>query len=234
MEKNINNESTDLTVRNLSSRQVWDYENGFFWFSHPSRLNKTLAHYDLYKSILDLPGHILEFGVYKGASLIRLASFRKLLENDFSRRIIGFDAFGRFPTTGLKKKEDTEFVKHFEEAGGDGLSVDEMTLLLKRKNFENITLVKGNVLETVPEFLANNPETRIALMHLDMDVKEPSAFVLNELYSRVVPGGVILFDDYNAIAGGTEAVDEFIKGKGLRLEKGPHYHIPCFVRKPLS
>ena len=93
-------------IRGLNPNDVWDYENGFYWFSHRSRVNKFIAHYELYKTILDLPGDVLELGVYKSASLIRFATFRDLLENDFSRKIVGFDAFGTFPKTKLMSDVD--------------------------------------------------------------------------------------------------------------------------------
>jgi hypothetical protein len=53
------------TVRTLDSNHICDYENAFYWFSHPTRLNKLIAHYELYKSIAGLPGEIFELGVYK-------------------------------------------------------------------------------------------------------------------------------------------------------------------------
>lgn len=223
---------SDLVVRDLSSRQIWNFENAFYWFSHPTRINKLLAHYDLYRSITGIPGYIVELGVYKGASLIRLATFRNLLENDFSRKIIGFDAFGKFPTKNLSLSEDVAFIEHFEGAGGYGLSEEELEQIMQRKGFQNYQLIKGNVFETIPAYLTNNPETRIAFLHLDMDVKEPTVYALNELYSRVVPGGIVVFDDYNVVAGETEAVDEFLSSRKLRLEKTTHYNVPCFIRKP--
>jgi len=67
----------------------WDYENGFYLTSHLTRLSKMLAHYELYKSIVKLPGHIVECGVFKGASLIRFCTYRKILESPFSRKVIG-------------------------------------------------------------------------------------------------------------------------------------------------
>ena len=73
----------DNTIRELNPADVWDYENGFYWFSPKSRLNKMLAHYELYKTIVNIPGHIFELGVYKGASLVRFATFRDALENDY-------------------------------------------------------------------------------------------------------------------------------------------------------
>ncbi len=220
-------------IRGLKEEDIWDYENGFYWFSSKSRLNKTLAQYEIYKSIVNIPGHIFELGVLKGASLIRFATFRDALENDFSRKIIGFDAFGKFPTANLAAENDLEFVKNFEAEGGDGLSKIEVEQVLNSKGFENFNLVEGNVFDTIPNYLKDNPETRIALLHLDMDVKEPTDFALELLYDRVVPGGVVIFDDYNAVAGETISLDEFVSKHHLKLEKLPFYNVPTFVRKPI-
>lgn len=221
-----------MTVGTLASSRVWDFENGWYWFSHPSRLHKLLAHHELYRQITGLPGHVFEFGVFKGASLIRLASFRQLFEAEQSRRIVGFDAFGRFPTEGLSLEADRAFITRFEQAGGDGLAQETLLALLQRKGFSNIDLVAGNVMQTLPQYLAEHPETRIAYLHLDMDVKEPTELALELLYERVVPGGLIVLDDYGTVAGETDAVDAFVKARGLRLEKLPHYLAPSFIRKP--
>ena len=212
---------------------IWDYENGFYWFSSKTRLNKLLAHYELYKIIATIPGHIFELGVYKGASFVRFCTFRDALENDYSRKIVGFDAFGEFPTDNLEMKDDLAFIESFEGAGGHGLNKDEVEDILSEKGFENFELIKGNVFDTLPKYLSANPETRIALLHLDMDVKEPSDFALELLYERIVPGGLIVFDDYNAVAGETISVDEFVAKYKLKLEKLPFYNVPTFVRKPL-
>ena len=66
-----------------------------------------------------------------------------------------------------------------------------------------------------------------------MDVKEPTDFVFDLLYERVVPGGLIVFDDYNAVAGETISVDEFVKKYHLKLEKLSFYNVPTFIRKPI-
>jgi hypothetical protein len=220
-------------IRDLNRSDVWDYENGFYWFSPKSRLNKMLAHYELYKKILGIPGNIIELGVYKGASLVRFATFRDALENDYSRKIIGFDAFGSFPISNLKIKDDLNFVEKFEDAGGHGLSDSEISDILNSKGFENFDLVKGNVFDSLPKYLSENPETRISMLHLDMDVKEPTDFALDLLYDRIVPGGIVIFDDYNAVSGETISVDEFISKHKLKLEKLSFYNVPAFVRKPI-
>ncbi|MBD3756352.1 MAG: class I SAM-dependent methyltransferase [Gammaproteobacteria bacterium] len=224
--------TTKGTLRGLKRDSVWDYENGFYWFSSKTRVNKLLCHYELYKSITGLPGHVFELGVYKGASLVRFATFRDALENDYSRKLVGFDAFGEFPTEGLNIEDDLNFIERFESTGGHGLEQDEVSAILESKGFENFELIEGNVFNTLPLYLKKHPETRISFLHLDMDVKEPTDFALELLYDRVVPGGLIVFDDYTAVAGATIAADEFSQKHGLTIEKLPFYSVPSFIRKP--
>ena len=221
-------------IRDLNRSSAWDYENGFYWFSPKTRLNKMLAHYELYKTITSIPGHIFELGVYKGASLVRFCTFRDALENDYSRKIVGFDAFGEFPIDNLQVQDDLAFIERFEEAGGHGLDEKEVEDVLSAKGFENFKLIKGNVFDTLPKYLSDNPETRIALLHLDMDVKEPTDFALDLLYERMVPGGIIVFDDFNAVAGETISVDEFLDKHRLKIEKLPFYNVPAYVRKRIQ
>ena len=223
----------NLKIRSLESKNVWDYENGFNWFSSKKRLNKMLSHYELYKLILNLPGDIFELGVYKGLSLLRLATYRDALENDFSRKIIGFDAFGKFPVENLDLIEDREFIKKFENDSGNGLELTELTKIFELKAFENIDLIKGNIFDTLPLYLKSNPATRISFLHLDMDVKEPTDFALELLFERVVPGGIVVFDDYTTVEGATLSVDKFLKNNKLRIEKLSFFNTPSFVRKPI-
>jgi hypothetical protein len=43
----------------FTTDQQWDYENGFYLTSHPTRLAKMIAHHELYRSINNLPGHVI-------------------------------------------------------------------------------------------------------------------------------------------------------------------------------
>lgn len=221
----------NLEIRGRKSKDCWDFENAFYWFSPPSRMGKLLAHYDLYQEILSLPGDVFELGVYKAASLIRFATFRETLENAHARKIVGFDAFGTFPREGIVGKSDQRFIDLFEKGGGDGLTSTEIASLLERKGFGNIELIEGNVFDTLEAYLKQNPATRIALLHLDMDVKEPTEFALHRLYERIVPGGLIVLDDYNAVEGATVATDEFAKQHGLTIYKSRHNKTPSFIKK---
>lgn len=208
----------------------WDYENGFYLTCETSRIGKFLNHLDIYKKILDLPGDIVEFGIYKGTSLVRLLSFRNLLENDFSRKIYAFDVFGKFPND-LKLETDRDFVKRFEEAGGFGISKEKLEFHLQKKNFENFELIEGNILDTVPQFTMQNPAQKIALLHIDVDVYEPTKVILEQFWNKLVPGGILMLDDYGTVEGETKAVDEFFKDKNITIHKPKYNYIPAYIIK---
>lgn len=208
----------------------WLAENVFYLRSPVSRLGKLLAHYEIYKMILGLPGAVVECGVFKGASLVRFATFRSLLETEDSRPIHGFDAFGAFPRDGISSEADQAFIERFQSAGGDGIAPAALQAALAAKKLGNVMLHAGLVGDTVPPFLASHPALKIALLHLDLDVYEPTRLCLDLLGERLVPGGLIVFDDYTSVEGATRAADEFAKANGVKLEKLPYYSVPAFIR----
>ena len=71
-------------------------------------------------------------------------------------------------------------------------------------------------------------------MHIDVDVYEPTKYCIEQLYDKVVPGGLVVFDDYSVVTGATKAIDEFITSveQKLSLQKLPFYKIPAFIVKP--
>jgi hypothetical protein len=209
----------------------WDYENGFYLTCETSRIGKLLNHLEIYNKIIDLPGDVLEFGVYKGASIVRLLTFRNLLENEFSRKVIGFDIFGKFPDE-LKLESDKKFVERFENAGGYGIGKEELETHLNNKGLKNYNLIKGDILKTIPEFLSKNPSLKISLLHIDVDVYEPTKVILENLWDRVVKGGVLMLDDYGTVEGETKAVDDFFRGQNVQINKPRFNHIPSYIIKP--
>ncbi len=126
-----------------------------------SRLTKVLAHYDLYKSISNLPGDIVECGVFKGVSLARFAIFRELLSNSASRKIIGFDVFGKYPETSFTG--DQEMRDHFiQVAGEESISKQQLIEVLEHKGVgKNVDLIEGDITTTVPVYVAQHPELRL-------------------------------------------------------------------------
>ena len=65
-----------------------------------------------------------------------------------------------------------------------------------------------------------------------MDVYEPTRAALEKLWDRMVKGGVVVIDDYNAVGGATRAVDEFLESKSIAMQKLGLSHVPSFFVKP--
>jgi len=175
-----------------------------------------------------VPGSVVECGVFKGNSLIRFLTYRSLLENNFSREIFGFDIFGKFPNS--NNINDKIFTKRWEKEANNGISKNELEENLINKKFENFSLIQGNILKTIPKFLKDIPNIKIALLHLDMDVYEPTKYALNKFIKYMCKGGIILLDDYATVFGATKAVDEFLKkNKKLKVQKMSFYKKPSFI-----
>lgn len=214
----------------IDHTKKWDYENGFYLTCETNRIGKLLNHLEIYNKIINLSGDIVEFGVYKGTSLIRFLSFRELLENQYSRKVIGFDIFGKFPDS-LELESDKKFVHNFEKNGGFGISKEDLEMHLNNKGFENYELIKGEIENTLPKFLNENPSKKISLLHIDVDVYKPTKLILEQMWDRVVSGGILMLDDYGTVEGETKAVDEFFKEVGATIHKPKFNYIPSYIIK---
>ncbi len=218
-----------MKLFNFDTDKCWDYENGYFLTSNPNRISKIIAQYELYKKIINLPGEVIEFGIFKGTSFIRLLTFREMLEFHSSRKIIGFDAFGKFPKSNVKN--DNKYIDYFETAAGTGIEKPEFEKVLNFKSFKNYELIQGNILETLPLYIEQNPQLKISFLHIDTDVYSPAKLILELCYDRIVKNGVIVLDDYPTVEGEVKAVDEFFKDKDYIINKFPFSHIPSYIIK---
>jgi len=210
----------------------FDYENNFYLSCDLTRISKILAHYDLFKLSMDIPGAIVECGVFKGSSLARFGMFRDLFGNPYSKKIIGFDTFGKFPKT--KFSQDVKFRKEFVDGAGESsISYQQMIKVLKHKGIDKfVELVKGDITKTVPAYLKKHPELKISILNLDTDIYEPAVTILEHLYPRISKHGILILDDYAGFPGETKAVDEFFKEKNIVIQKFPYAMTPCYVIKP--
>ena len=207
------------------------HENNFYVTCDNSRIGKFMAHYELYKKVQHLDGAIVECGVFKGISLLRFATFRHLLGKNATQPIFGFDIYGEFPETEFEGDQALRS-RFIESAGSTSISEKELYSLFEKKGLnENVTLVAGDICETVPEFASQNQNLKIALLNVDVDIYEPAVVILEQLYPMVAKGGVILLDDYNKFPGETKAVDDYFKNRNVTIEKFPFSAYPYFIVK---
>jgi predicted O-methyltransferase YrrM len=210
-------------------KNSFDYENNFYLSCDNSRIGKLMAHYELFKMTINKPGSVIECGVFKGISLIRFATFRNLL-NKKSKKIIGFDMFGKFPETNFEKDQKLR-KKFIKDAGTSGISKKQLEQILKRKKlYEKIELIQGDITKTIPKYVEKNPNLKISFLNLDTDVYEPAVTILENLYPKIVRGGILALDDYGIFPGETKAVNDYFRGKNIKINKfafskTPHYII---------
>lgn len=211
--------------------KAFEYENNYYLSCDNSRLGKFIAHYELFKMIVNLPEEIVECGVFKGASLMRFAGFRSLFNGGSTKKIIAFDSFGGFPETGFDpdKKQRQKFIA---DAGDQSISVLQLARVLRHKGVEKgVELVAGDITLSVPEYVKRNPRLKISLLNLDVDIYEPAVTILEYLYPLIVPGGILILDDYGVFPGETKAVDDYFKGKKVKINKFSFAKTPAYIIK---
>ncbi len=191
----------------------FEAENRFFQNLDHFRASKIFFQLDLFKETIKIKGDICEFGVFKGNSLNRLIIFRDFYSN--KKKIFAFDTFKLIK---LKKKNiDYQQYKDFLKVSKNFQpTAEKLRKQLKSKNmFSNISLVKGDVTKT----LIRQNIKKISFILLDLDLYEPTQYVLNSVWSKLSKNGIILLDNYNVFKGETKAVNEFVKMKKISIFK---------------
>jgi hypothetical protein len=207
-------------------------------------LKRFLAHVELFRMTIDVPGDVAELGVFRGLGLFTWAN---LLEayciGDRTKEVFGFDNWTGFsgfsPEDGKADDNSGKVVggfnpgRYFEELKA-AIAIFDSDRFIPFK--PRIKLVEGNIEDTVPQFVKDNPGVRFSFVHFDCDLYKPTKLALEAIWDRVSRGGVVLFDEY-AIQdwpGETAAVDEFFRDKpDVRLKTMSWTNTPgAYVVKP--
>ncbi|MBI4160705.1 MAG: class I SAM-dependent methyltransferase [Candidatus Yanofskybacteria bacterium] len=186
------------------------------------RLVRIFYYKELFDRIRNIEGDIVECGVAYGNSLVIFGALAHA--EGKGRRILGYDSFEGFPEPG---QEDESFRNPQKGEYGDA------TMERVRKQFlwagvPEPILVKGYFEKTV-----QNYQGRIALLHVDGDLYSSYKTVLESLYDKVVPGGIVTFCEYNEPKwpGAKQAVDEFFGDQKSLLQKSSYVN-KYFLVKP--
>ena len=169
-----------------------------------------------------IPGAVVECGVWKGGSMMAVA--RTLVRlGDVSRSLYLFDTFeGMTPPQDVDRSYRGESAAALLAAEDPNASwvwakgpLDEVKEALAQTSYpaERVSYIKGKVEETLPEAAPD----RIALLRLDTDWYSSTYHELVHLYPRLVPGGVIIFDDYGHWEGARRAVDQYFAEQNISI-----------------
>jgi hypothetical protein len=131
-----------------------------------------------------LPGNIAEFGVYRGGCARMILSTAGTAPD---ARYHLFDTFEGIPDNELTEGERAQgYVGKLSDT-----SVDYVRERLAPWS-DQLVFHVGDVFETIPKTDTGN----LSLVHMDLNASAPTRVALEYAYERLVPGGIIVFDDY--------------------------------------
>lgn len=192
----------------------------------------------LYRMILDVSGVIIEFGVHRGRHLAALTALRGVHEPyNPHRRIIGFDTFTGFPEVTVIDATSPAAVpgrfavaEDYPQHLRDVLDAHEDNEHLR--HIRRTLLVQGDVRDTLPRYLEQNPQTIVALAYFDLDLYEPTRDTLRAVLPFLSQGSVLAFDQLGHAKwpGETAALRDVLGSGHARLKILPGRATPTYLR----
>ncbi|MFC2135032.1 class I SAM-dependent methyltransferase [Bacteroidota bacterium] len=179
-------------------------------------MSRMLFMHHIYLKALSVHGVIMEFGVRWGQNMALFTTFRNIHEPyNLSRKIIGFDTFEGFPNIAKENGSSSTVAKgalavtHNYDAYLDDL-LNQHEQLAPRSHIKKHELIKGNVIETLPKYLNDHPETIIALAYFDLDLYEPTKKCLELIKPHLAKNSIIGFDELvlEEVPGETQALKD--------------------------
>lgn len=196
-----------------------------YTMSSPERIY-ALCEAARYISENAIEGSIVECGVWKGGSMMAVAKSLMALD-DTKRDLYLFDTFeGMSPPTSVDKTFDgvsadglLDCSKDLNKESSDSvwccanLQTVKEAMLTTGYPGQKIHFVEGKVEQTIP---MKAPQ-QISLLRLDTDWYESTRHEMEQLFPRLIPGGVIIIDDYGHWQGAKKAIDEYIKANQVTI-----------------
>ncbi len=188
----------------------------------------------------DIPGDIVECGVWRGGSI--MAVLNTLLElGDTQRTIYLYDTFqGMTPPSSRDVNLAGEAAESLFDRSQKRPStevdiwcwadIEDVTRNVASTGYpvEMLRFVEGDVLETMPETAPD----KISLLRLDTDWYESTRHELVHLYPRLSRSGVLILDDYGHWKGSRAAVDEYFDAQDYKpLLHRIDYSGRCLVKR---
>lgn len=224
-----------------SELSVFDMFRNFPVFTPRYNIARFLTHYELFKKVVEVPGVIVDLGVFRGASTFTWAKLCEIFcPTDVRKVVYAFDTFKGFPD--IHKEDGAVNLRQDRRKGGYfggktmerglRLAQDAMNCDKHLRRINRIEFVKGNVVKTIPKFAASKGNgLRIALLNLDVDLYRATKTALECFGPLMVRGGIIVLDEYavDTFGGESKAVDEYFRkqfGSKARIRKFPWHSNP--------
>lgn len=192
-------------------------------------LARILFFYEIYRKILHTHGVIMEFGVRWGQSVSLLSALRGIFEPfNRHRKVIGFDTFEGFKGMNEKDGMNCRCAEgSFSVSDNYETYLDKLISLQDTMNpiphLKKYELVKGDAVQTIPDYFKRHPETIVSLAIFDFDIYSPTRTALETIKSRLFKGSVLVFDELcdDIFPGETIALLESMSLSSLRIQRLP-------------
>ena len=220
---------TNIHTKNIKSF-LGDYKFSIKYTHRTLPQVINLENIVLYLKENELKGSIVETGTFTGgASAFLLLSLLRNFKDKSLPTYWGFDSFEGMPNpvkedgnmafnwiTGknLEQFNKSDFGKLTGHNTNKADFEECLNYLIETKYPQNlINLKKGWFQDSLPKY--KNKIGDISLLRLDGDLYESTMVVLENLYEKVTPGGIVIIDDYGAFIGCKKAVDTFRKKENI-------------------
>ena len=160
----------------------------------------------------NVPGDLMEAGVWRGGMAIFMRAVLMAYQIA-DRKVWAADSFAGLPE--IERSKDT-----FAWQKGDmAVSLETVKNNFARYGLldEQVVFLKGFFSETLP----TAPIQQLAILRVDGDLYSSTLDVLQNLYSKLSPGGYAVFDDYQNLSDCRKAIDEFRASNGITEEIRP-------------
>jgi hypothetical protein len=187
---------------------------------------KLVAHYELYRKVSHLEGCVVKCGIASEEGFTRFSMLTNLITAHPNQKVIAFEKFSKSLYLTNSTQDSTELIYHVERAP---INASRIQQRLDNKGItQQIEFVPGKVGDSIPEYLMENPEMKIAYLNIDFDDYESSLTTLQFFYPRLVHDGILIFDNYYKEEEDYRAVKDYFKYSNHRIfnfsvSKGPHY-----------
>jgi hypothetical protein len=219
-------------------QSLFDNFNNFILSNDRRVFNKLVARTLLYNEVKDIPGDIVECGVFKGTGMYTFLKLKNLYNPNSAKKVIGFDFFN---TDGLLSSIQNSTDKETMNTLFEGRSFNhdssfkeqfQSKLLQDGFSTSDFLLVEGDISLTSKKFVSEYPGFKISLLYMDLDIAEPTYDALSNMWDNVTKGGIIVFDEYGYHSWSeSKGVDKFIQEKNLEI-KTLNYMCPtAYIKK---
>ena len=216
--------SNENQLNNIK-QSTYDKFNNFIFSDDVKLTGKLLHRFEYFLKVKDLPGDIVEVGVFKGSGISSFMKFIEIYAPNSSKKVVGFDIFDTNEAKDVLEKDnpidkDNMFVV-YDRVDHNELTLESVTERLKATNIseDRFKLIKGDVEHSMPEFLKENLGFRISLLYIDVDLDRPTYHTLKYLWDRILPNGIIIFDEYEYHKFSESAgVERFLKERNIEYD----------------